>query len=57
MASYLSHVTFFPRIPQILIAENNFSTFESLVGTFQKSRLDIDFDVLALFLPIHRRWL
>jgi len=32
-------------IPRILIAENNFSTFESLIDAFGKSRLDLDFDL------------
>lgn len=33
------------RFPRILIAENNFSTFESLIDTFGKSRLDLDFEL------------
>src|SRR5215831_16506589 len=31
--------------PRLLIAENNFSTFESLIDTFGKSRLDLNFDL------------
>src|SRR5215813_2936469 len=31
--------------PRLLIAENNFSTFESLIDTFGKGRLDLDFDL------------
>ena len=45
MGPDLSPVTSNPRFPRILIAENNFSTFESLIDTFGRSRLDIDFDV------------
>src|SRR5215467_7708551 len=40
----LSHVTS-GRFPRLLIAENNFSTFESLIDSFGKSRLDLDFDL------------
>src|SRR5215467_13736564 len=35
--------SYFP--PRLLIAENNFSTFESLIDTFGKSRLDLNFDL------------
>jgi CheY-like chemotaxis protein len=45
MGPDLSHVTSSARFPRILIAENNFSTFESLIDTFGKGRLDLDFDV------------
>ena len=45
MGPDLSHVTSPGRFPRLLIAENNFSTFESLIDTFGKSRLDLDFDV------------
>ena len=45
MGPDLSPVTSNPRFPRILIAENNFSTFESLIDTFGKSRLDLDFDL------------
>src|SRR5215471_18189866 len=33
------------RFPRLLIAENNFSTFESLIDSFGKSRLDLNFDL------------
>lgn len=45
MGPVLSHITTPPRVPRILIAENNFSTFESLVDTLGKTRLDVDFDL------------
>jgi DNA-binding NtrC family response regulator len=45
MSPALSHVTSSTRFPRILIAENNFSTFETLIDTFGKSRLDLDFDL------------
>ena len=45
MSPALSDVTSSPRFPRVLIAENNFSTFESLIDTFGKSRLDLDFDL------------
>src|SRR5215831_847593 len=45
MSPALSHVTSSPRFPRVLIAQNNFSTFESLIDTFGKSRLDLDFDL------------
>jgi len=40
-----SPVTSASRFPRLLIAENNFSTFESLIDTFGKSRLDLNFDL------------
>ena len=57
MASYLAPVTFFLRSPQILIVENHFLPFESVIGTFGKNRLDIKFNFRAVFPSIHRRWL
>jgi len=45
MSPALSDITSSPRFPRVLIAENNFSTFESLIDTFGKSRLDLDFDL------------
>ena len=33
------------RFPRILVAENHFSTVESLIQTFGDRRLDFDFDV------------
>jgi len=41
----LSHVTASGRLPRLLIAESNLSTFEPLIRTFRDKRLDIDFDV------------
>ena len=43
MSPALAHIT--SRFPRILIAENNFSTFEPLIDTFSKGRLDLDFDL------------
>ena len=40
-----SFVTSSAGFPRLLIAENNFSTFESLIDTFGKSRLDLNFDL------------
>src|SRR5262249_54645121 len=40
-----SSVTSSAGFPRLLIAENNFSTFESLIDTFGKSRLDLNFDL------------
>ena len=45
MGPDLSHVTSPGRVPRLLIAENNFSTVESLIGTFGDRRVDVDFDV------------
>jgi DNA-binding NtrC family response regulator len=45
MVRELSHSTFPARIARILIAENDFSIFESLVHTIGDRRLDCDFDV------------
>lgn len=45
MGSYLSPVSPPPRIPRLLIAENNFSTVESFIRIFEDRRLDLDFDV------------
>jgi DNA-binding NtrC family response regulator len=45
MGPDLSHVTSSARFPRILIAENNFSTTEPLVGAFGDRRLDVDFDL------------
>jgi len=41
----LSHVTSSGRLPRLLIAESNLSTFEPLIRAFRDERLDIDFDV------------
>src|SRR5215475_3728631 len=41
----LSHVTSSGRLPRLLIAESNLSTFEPLIRTLRDERLDIDFDV------------
>src|SRR5215475_14353878 len=41
----LSHVTSSGRLPRLLIAESNLSTFEPLIRTFRDEQLDIDFDV------------
>jgi DNA-binding NtrC family response regulator len=45
MGPDLSHATLSARFPRILIAENHFSTVESLIQTFGDRRLDLDFDV------------
>ncbi|HKC96119.1 MAG TPA: response regulator [Nitrospira sp.] len=45
MGPDLSHVTSSGRFPRILIAENNFSTVESLIQTFGDRRLDVDYNV------------
>jgi len=45
MGPDLSHVTSSGRLPRLLIAESNLSTFEPLIRTFRDERLDIDFDV------------
>jgi len=45
MGPDLSHVTSSGRLPRLLIAENNLSTFEPLIRTFRDKRLDLDFDV------------
>src|SRR5215831_14330291 len=45
MGPDLSHVTSSGRLPRLLIAENNLSTFEPLIRAFRDERLDIDFDV------------
>lgn len=45
MGPDLSHVTSSGRLPRLLIAENNLSTFEPLIRTLRDERLDIDFDV------------
>lgn len=44
MAPNLSHVSPSLPFPRILIAENHFATFESLVNTIADRRLDADFD-------------
>jgi DNA-binding NtrC family response regulator len=45
MSPDLSHSTLPARFPRILIAENDFSIFESLIHTIGDRRLDSDFDV------------
>jgi CheY-like chemotaxis protein len=45
MGPDLSHVTSSARFPRILIAENHFSTVESLIQTFGDRRLDVTYDV------------
>ena len=45
MGPVLSHSISTPRFPRLLIAENNFSTVESLLTTIGDRRLDLDFDV------------
>jgi len=45
VSSNVSQVTSVPRIPRILIAENNTSTVDSLIHNIKDSRLDLDYDV------------
>jgi DNA-binding NtrC family response regulator len=45
MGPDLSHVTSSGRLPRLLIAESNLSTFEPLIRTLRDERLAIDFDV------------
>jgi len=54
MGPDLSHVTSSGRLPRLLIAENNLSTFEPLIRTLRDERLDIDFDVCTSHL--HAVW-
>ena len=45
MTPELSHIKSSLHFPRLLIAENNFSTARSLMDTFAKERLDVDYDV------------
>ena len=45
MGPNLSHVTPSAHFPRLLIAEDHFPTFESLISTIADRRLDVDFDV------------
>ncbi|HKT34101.1 MAG TPA: response regulator [Nitrospira sp.] len=47
MSPDLSQVPSSSRLPRILIAENNFSTVDSLIRTFRDRRLELDYDVCS----------